>query len=162
MRIAAPGTESGALAMMVITYWEQACAFLNYGLLHEDLFFETSGEFYGVWEPRQARRFRNFAKRFVQQAVLRDTWRRPQRALRPGWKAATPAMSRRCGNSCSNWQLRTARQQKRSQQQNRRPSRPAREQPSRPRLASFPGSLVVQLGKSPHHTARLRSDSSLP
>jgi hypothetical protein len=50
MRIAAPGTENGALAMMVISYWEQACALLNYGLLHEDLFFETSGEFFGVWE----------------------------------------------------------------------------------------------------------------
>jgi len=51
MRIAAPGTENGALAMMVLSYWEQACALLNYGLLHEDLFFETSGEFFGVWEP---------------------------------------------------------------------------------------------------------------
>jgi hypothetical protein len=50
MRIAAPGTEGGALASMVISYWEQACALLNYGLLHEDLFFETSGEFFGVWE----------------------------------------------------------------------------------------------------------------
>jgi hypothetical protein len=50
MRIAAPGTEGGAFAGMVISYWEQACAFLNYGLLHEDLFFETSGEFFGVWE----------------------------------------------------------------------------------------------------------------
>ena len=50
MRIAAPGTEEGKLAMMVLTYWEQACALLNYGLLHEDLFFETSGEFFGVWE----------------------------------------------------------------------------------------------------------------
>jgi hypothetical protein len=50
MRIAAPGTESGALASMVLSYWEQACALLNYGLLHEDLFFETSGEFFGVWE----------------------------------------------------------------------------------------------------------------
>ena len=49
-RIAGPGTENGALAMMVLTYWDQACAFLNYGLLHEDLFFETSGEFFGVWE----------------------------------------------------------------------------------------------------------------
>jgi hypothetical protein len=35
---------------MVIGYWEQACALLNYGLLHEDLFFETNGEFFGVWE----------------------------------------------------------------------------------------------------------------
>jgi hypothetical protein len=50
MRIAAPGTENGAFAGMVLSYWEQACALLNYGLLHEDLFFETSGEFFGVWE----------------------------------------------------------------------------------------------------------------
>lgn len=50
MRIAAPGTEGGTLFMMVVSYWEQACALLNYGLLHEDLFFETSGEFFGVWE----------------------------------------------------------------------------------------------------------------
>jgi hypothetical protein len=50
MRIAAPGTETGAFFMMVVSYWEQACALLNYGLLHEGLFFETSGEFFGVWE----------------------------------------------------------------------------------------------------------------
>ncbi len=50
MRIAAPGTETGAFASMVMGYWEQACALLNYGLLHEDLFFETSGECFGVWE----------------------------------------------------------------------------------------------------------------
>jgi len=50
MRLAAPGTEAGAFVMMVFGYWEQACALLNYGLLHEDLFFETSGEFFGVWE----------------------------------------------------------------------------------------------------------------
>ena len=50
MRIAAPATEGGTNYMMVVSYWEQACALLNYGLLHEDLFFETSGEFFGVWE----------------------------------------------------------------------------------------------------------------
>jgi len=50
MRIAPPGSEGGTNAMMVWSYWDQACALLNYGLLHEDLFFETSGEFYGVWE----------------------------------------------------------------------------------------------------------------
>lgn len=50
MRIAAPGTEAGAFVGMVLSYWEQACALLNYGLLHESLFFETSGEFFGVWE----------------------------------------------------------------------------------------------------------------
>src|ERR1700676_4164433 len=50
LRVAAPGTEGGTNFMMVAGYWEQACALLNYGLLHEDLFFETSGEFFGVWE----------------------------------------------------------------------------------------------------------------
>jgi hypothetical protein len=50
MRIAAPGAENGTFIMMVFGYWDQACALLNYGLLHEDLFFETSGEFFGVWE----------------------------------------------------------------------------------------------------------------
>ena len=50
MKYMSPGTEHGAHVGMVIGYWEQACALLNYGLLHEDLFFETSGEFFGVWE----------------------------------------------------------------------------------------------------------------
>jgi hypothetical protein len=50
MRVAPMGTEAGTFFMMVVSYWEQACAFLNYGLLHDDLFFETSGEFFFVWE----------------------------------------------------------------------------------------------------------------
>src|ERR1700722_4777235 len=50
LRIAAPGTENGTLVMMVFSYWEQACSLLNYGLLHEDLFFENTGEFFGVCE----------------------------------------------------------------------------------------------------------------
>ncbi len=50
MKIAAPGTEHGAFFGMVIGYWEQACSLLNYELLNEDLFFETSGEFFGIWE----------------------------------------------------------------------------------------------------------------
>jgi hypothetical protein len=50
MKIGAPGTEAGTNAMMVASYWEQVCAMLNYGLLHEQLFFETNGEFFMVWE----------------------------------------------------------------------------------------------------------------
>ena len=48
MKIAAPGTEHGIFVGMVLGYWEQASALLNYGLLNEELFFETSGEFFGV------------------------------------------------------------------------------------------------------------------
>ncbi len=54
MRIATPGTENGTLFMMVLSYWEQACALLNAGLLHDELFFKTSGEFYGVWDRIKA------------------------------------------------------------------------------------------------------------
>jgi len=50
MKVAPMGTEAGTFVGMVIGYWEQACALLNYGLLNDDLFFETSGEFFFVWE----------------------------------------------------------------------------------------------------------------
>ena len=49
-RIAPFGSKEGTYFMMVVSYWDQACAYLNHGLLHEQLFLETSGEFYGVWD----------------------------------------------------------------------------------------------------------------
>src|SRR3954465_2661673 len=51
MRVAPMGTEAGTFFMMVVSYWDQACAYLNCGLLHEYLFFETGGELFGVLEP---------------------------------------------------------------------------------------------------------------
>jgi len=82
MRLAAPGTENGAFAMMVLSYWDQACALLNYGLLHENLFFETSGEFFGVWErvkpvvPQARERFVNqqFLGHLEKAAQRYETW----------------------------------------------------------------------------------------
>jgi hypothetical protein len=82
MRIAAPGTEGGTFAMMVLSYWEQACALLNYGLLHEDLFFETTGEFFGVWErvrnivPQIRERFLNkqFLEHLEKATARYETW----------------------------------------------------------------------------------------
>lgn len=49
-RIAPPGSQEGTYMAMVMSYWDQACALLNHGLLHEQLFFETTGEFYAVWD----------------------------------------------------------------------------------------------------------------
>ncbi|HEV8524492.1 MAG TPA: hypothetical protein VGQ71_08330 [Terriglobales bacterium] len=49
-RIAPPLSQEGTYVMMVLGYWDQACALLNHGLLHEQLFFESSGEFFAVWE----------------------------------------------------------------------------------------------------------------
>lgn len=54
MRYMQPGSEEGAFFGMVIGYWEQTCALLNYGLLHDELFFETNGEFFGIWEQLKA------------------------------------------------------------------------------------------------------------
>lgn len=48
-RLAPQGSEENAYMRMVVTYWETVCALLNYGLLHEDFFFETTGEQYMVW-----------------------------------------------------------------------------------------------------------------
>ncbi len=82
MRIAGPGTEPGTFFMMVVSYWDQACALLNYGLLHEDLFFETSGEFYGVWDRikptiKEARELfvsRQFLMHLENAAKRYETW----------------------------------------------------------------------------------------
>ena len=78
MKIAGPGTENGTLAMMVLSYWEQTCALLNYGLLHEDLFFETNGEFFGVWEAVKAV-VPQFRERFVSQQFLSHLEKAAQR-----------------------------------------------------------------------------------
>jgi hypothetical protein len=82
LKIAAPMTENGAFLMMVVSYWEQACALLNYGLLHEDLFFETSGEFFAVWERikpgiqqgREMFKNRQFAAHMEEAARRYEEW----------------------------------------------------------------------------------------
>ena len=82
MRIAPPGTEAGTFVMMVFSYWDQACALLNHGLLHEDLFFETNGEFFGVWdrvrptieEGRKRWSSRQFLAHMEKAAKRYETW----------------------------------------------------------------------------------------
>jgi hypothetical protein len=69
MRIAPMGSETGTYVGMVIGYWEQTCALLNYGLLHEDLFFETNGEFFGVWEALKPV-IPTFRERLVNKQIL--------------------------------------------------------------------------------------------
>src|SRR5687768_11088103 len=78
MRIAPMGTEKGTHVGMVMGYWEQACALLNYGLLHEDLFFETSGEFFGVWEALKPV-VPEFRERFVEKNMLANLEKAAQR-----------------------------------------------------------------------------------
>jgi hypothetical protein len=63
---------------MVMGYWEQACALLNYGLLHEELFFETSGEFFVVWEALKPV-VPEFRKQFGDKNMLSNLERAAQR-----------------------------------------------------------------------------------
>ena len=78
MRVAPFGSEQGAYVGMVLGYWEQACALLNYGLLHEGLFFETSGEFFGVWEQVKAVA-PQFREKFVDKNLLSNLEKAAQR-----------------------------------------------------------------------------------
>lgn len=78
MRIAPFGTENGTFVGMIIGYWEQTCALLNYGLLHEDLFFETNGEFFGVWELLKPV-VPEFREKFADKTVLANLERAAQR-----------------------------------------------------------------------------------
>lgn len=97
MRIAPPGSEGGQFVMMVLTYWDQACSMLNYGLLHEDLFFETTGEFFGTWEiakaavPAIRERFKNpsFLGNLEKAANRFEAW---QEQRNPGHVAAMRQM----------------------------------------------------------------------
>ena len=78
MRIAPMGSENMTFVGMVIGYWEQACSLLNYGLLHEGLFFETSGEFFGVWEQLKPV-VPEFRKRFGDSLMLSNLEKAAQR-----------------------------------------------------------------------------------
>jgi hypothetical protein len=59
-----PGSDQNAYFRMVGTYWDMAAAFVVRGVLHEELFFETSNEMLMVWEKMKTfitdlRRVRN-------------------------------------------------------------------------------------------------------
>ena len=44
------GSEENGLFLAVVTYWELAASFITSNVLHADLFFETGGELFVVWE----------------------------------------------------------------------------------------------------------------
>src|SRR5688572_30382403 len=99
MRIGAPGTEHGTYIGMVIGYWEQACTLLNYGLLHEDLFFETSGEFFGVWEQLKPV-IPEFRERFNDKTMLSNLEKASQRYEEWMERRSPRSEERRVGKEC--------------------------------------------------------------
>src|SRR5215471_10814372 len=45
-----PGSDMNASFRMATSYWDMAASFVIRGVLHEELFFESSGEMLMVWE----------------------------------------------------------------------------------------------------------------
>jgi hypothetical protein len=41
--------EQNAYLRQVVSYWEMAAAMVNHGSIDQALFFDTNGEFFGVW-----------------------------------------------------------------------------------------------------------------
>jgi hypothetical protein len=41
--------EYNAYFRMMTSYWDMAAAMVNHGALDRDLFYDTNGEFFGVW-----------------------------------------------------------------------------------------------------------------
>ena len=39
-----PGSEESAYTRMTLSYWDMAASIVNYGLIHEQFFFENCGE----------------------------------------------------------------------------------------------------------------------
>lgn len=54
MRVAPPGSRENANMRMVLGYWEMVASIANRGLIDEDLFFENTGEQWGVFEQVKA------------------------------------------------------------------------------------------------------------
>lgn len=50
MRVCPPGSKENTYLRMVVGYWEMVAGIANRGLVDEELFFETTGEQWGVWE----------------------------------------------------------------------------------------------------------------
>lgn len=50
MRLCPPGSKENTYMRMVIGYWEMVAGIVNRGLVDEEMFFESSGEQWGVWE----------------------------------------------------------------------------------------------------------------
>jgi hypothetical protein len=83
MRLTPPGSKENAYMRMVMGYWEMVASIANRGLVDEELFFENSGEQWGVWEavkdlvPTWRKMFANpqFLGNLEEHCKRLDAWR---------------------------------------------------------------------------------------
>jgi hypothetical protein len=45
-----PGTQGNTNIRMTVSYWDMACGMVNRGLIDDEMFFESNGELWFVWE----------------------------------------------------------------------------------------------------------------
>ncbi len=45
-----PGSDEDAYYRMLTGYWEMAASIVNHGLINQEFFYESNGEFFVVWE----------------------------------------------------------------------------------------------------------------
>ena len=91
------GGEENTFIRMVISYWEMVASIVNRGLINDELFFESNGEFWVVWDrmrnivPTWRAAFKNpqlFSK-FEDTCKRLETWREKKA---PGSTAAMRQM----------------------------------------------------------------------
>jgi tRNA-dihydrouridine synthase len=91
------GSEENTYIRMVISYWDMVASIVNRGLINDELFFESNGEIWVVWDrmrgivPIWRSAFKNprlFAN--IEETYKRlETWREKQA---PGSSAAMRSM----------------------------------------------------------------------
>jgi hypothetical protein len=78
-----PATQENAYMRMVLSYWEMVAGIVNRGLVDEDLFFETAGEHWLLWDQVKPvagawrEMFKNpaFLKNLEEQSRRFEAWR---------------------------------------------------------------------------------------
>jgi hypothetical protein len=87
------GSQENTYIRMVISYWEMVAGIVNRGLINDELFFESNGEIWVVWDRMR---------------TIVPTWRskippcfpeskKPASGWRPGASAGLPALPWPCG-----------------------------------------------------------------
>jgi len=49
-QVCPPNSEENDYFRMTMSYWDMAASLVNRGLIHEQFFFENTGEFWAVWD----------------------------------------------------------------------------------------------------------------
>ena len=95
MRLCPPGSKENAYMRMVVGYWEMVASIVNRGLVDEDLFFESTGEQWGVWEQVKPI-IGAWRAMFASPKLLGELWKSIAGGWKRGGRSDNPGQMRRC------------------------------------------------------------------